>query len=150
MSKTREPPKKGEVPFVIKQAGKALDDDIKPTLHVLGQILFSSWPEPPRPRRSTPPAEAQKPKTSSKPLRLGAGHQIVVVSEDGHERDARRRPRATSTAAAARAKAAIPDAEIIEEAAEGATISSICSTCGGAGKLGMLGHEVPCPVCSHR
>lgn len=127
--------KPGEIPFVIKQAGKAWQDDIDPTLHALGQILFEdAWPAPspkPGPQPRAEP-ETKKPK----PLRLGAGYQITVVSEDGRERDARKRARRA-------AEASIPDAEIIEES----TIPQICSTCGGTGKLGQVGHEIACPVC---
>src|SRR5208337_1151225 len=113
----------GEIPFVIKQAGRALDDDVKPTLHVLGRILFDEvWPEPRKPK---PRAEPEN--KNPKPLRLGAGHQIVVLGEDGHERDARKRVRRA-------ALAKIPDAEIVEES----TNSAICSTCGGTGKLGQV------------
>lgn len=137
MSKPKKP---GELPFVIKQVSRAIDGDVKPTLHVLGQILLDEvWPgkEPPRAPKPKPESEqASRPK----PLRLGAGHQIVVVGENGQEQDARKRARKAK-------EAVIPDAEIVEDFAAPGTISQICSTCGGAGRLGQKGHEVLCPVC---
>jgi hypothetical protein len=125
---------KGEVPFIVKKLGEAYDGDLKPTAHVLADLLFGAWPPPPRPRQSPPKAEREP-----KPLRLGPGHQIVVVDDSGRERDARRKARAPG-------KETIPDAEILEES----TNSPICSTCRDAGKIGYPGHEVPCPVCSRR
>jgi hypothetical protein len=123
--------RKSDVPFVIQKSGEEWRGTIKPTLHVLGEMLFDSWPAAPKLTSKQPKWEESK---SSKPLRLGAGYQITIVDENGHERDVRARKRKVRGSA-------IPDAEIVEE------IKDPCSTCGGSGRLGQVGHEVPCPVC---
>ena len=141
------PPKK-EVPFIIQQAGKAVEEDIRPTLHLLGKIFFNAWPEKPAPRPTA---------RSSKPLRLPPYQQIIVVQKSGHK--------AAGNSPYVHPDETILDAEIIEDSeishrASGASPSEAgstrienswsCPTCGGNGKLGRPGHEVPCPSCTIR
>ncbi len=122
------PPKK-EVPLIIKQAGKAVDEDIRPTLHLLGKIFFDSWPEKPVPRSA---AHGRSPK----PLRLPPNQQqIIVVQKPAHK--------ATASGPRVPPKDVIIDAEIVEDS----EISRGCPTCGGSGRLGRTGHEVSCPSC---
>lgn len=118
--------KPGEVPLIIQQLGKAKDDDLKPTMHFLGQLLFSSWPKP----ESAPPERAP-PRPRLPAHRNGAARGMTITAIG------QARPPTPS------AKPAIVDAEIVEED----NFSAICPTCGGAGILGRPGHEVPCPTC---
>jgi hypothetical protein len=122
------PPKK-EVPFIIKQASKAVDEDLRPTLHLLGKIFFDSWPAKPAPREATT-------SRASKPLRLPPNQQIIVVQKPAHK--------AAGNGSYVRPGENVIDAEVIDDS----EISRGCPTCGGNGKLGRSGHEVPCPSCS--
>jgi hypothetical protein len=137
---TRRAGKEGEVPFVIKEAGKAVERDVKPTINLLGKLLFENWPRPepppppPAPRAQNGPAIPSKPKA----VRLPASQGLVIrqVREPGHGPPPSADP------------PVILDAEIIEERPGAPNNSPICETCGGAGRLGRPGHEVPCPVCN--
>ena len=131
MTRRRNP---NEVPRIIKQASKAVDDDVKPTLHLLGKIFFNAWPNP------HPPAQ-ESPKRAERVAlpRASATPQRIIVRNVGETR-----PRSASRAPA---PPPILDAEIVDDDENFA----ICLTCDGNGKLGRQGHEIPCPVCSpHR
>lgn len=140
--------KQGEVPFVIKEAGKAVERDVKPTINLLGKLLFENWPRPaaplpPQPRPDEKPGPVRLPASHGREAsgpgpaeRMRYGHQIVIRQVDGPQR-----PGVNHNSPPAEP---ILDAEIIEED----EISPICETCGGAGRLGRTGHEVPCPACN--
>jgi hypothetical protein len=117
----------GDVPFVIKEAGKAVDKDVKPVINLLGRILLGGA----LPKQPKPPS-VPAPETKPNAARLPPSESIVVVQV---------RPGAPSPS-----QEVILDAEFIEEE----DFPRICPTCGGAGRLGRVGHEVPCPSCNPR
>jgi hypothetical protein len=114
-----------DVPILIKEAGKAYEKDLKPTVNFLGRIfLGGAWPS------QKPEPVKREPEKSSTAARLPPSQQIVI-RQVGKENPV---PKA----------ARIIDAEIIEEQ----DFPPICPTCGGAGRLGRAGYEVPCPSCN--
>ncbi len=120
---SRKPERKGDVPIVIKEAGKAYERDLKPAVNLLGKIfLGSAWPPSPKPEPTR--REPERPAA----VRLPPAQQIVIAQVD------------PASAGSGR----IVDAEIIEEE----EFSRICPTCDGAGRLGRAGYEVPCPSCN--
>jgi hypothetical protein len=119
---------KKEPPLLIKQAGKAVEEDWKPTLQAIGDFLFGGGP-------SKKPAPAKPPsadRTMEAARKLEEKRPAIVV-------------RPVQGRAPLR-KEAVLDAEIVEEVRN----SVFCETCGGDGTLGKPGHEIPCPVCSPR
>ena len=136
--------RKGEIPLIIKQGQKAIDDDVKPTLHVLGKLFFGAWPKPePVPREEPPPREKlpalpvhREPSRSTRPLRIAI--REVTPPSSSSSPPSSRKPSSQK----------IVDAEILEEVIDGKHFSRNCPTCGGSGKVGMQGHEVSCPSCS--
>ena len=146
--------RKGEIPLIIKQGQKAIDDDVKPTLHVLGKLFFGAWPKPePAPRErqgSTERRPALPIHHVHEPSRSACPPRIVVreVTPSSPSSSSSQKPSSQK----------IVDAEILEEVIErprcgqevidGKHFSRNCPTCGGSGKVGMQGHEVSCPSCS--
>src|SRR5271169_3189189 len=92
-----------DLPIVIKEAGKAVDRDIKPTLDLLGRFFLGGA----MPRRPEPEPVTYEPAKPS-PVRLPSSQQIVVSASRGRDDDPH-----------------IIDAEIIEEESG---IPQICPT----------------------
>jgi hypothetical protein len=122
----RHGPGTKDLPIVIKEAGKAVEQDIKPTLNLLGKLFFNGWPPQQKP-------EPVKHESETSSARLPPAQQIVITQVG---RASEGRAEASETP--------IIEAEIIEENG----IPRICPTCGGAGRLGRRGFEVPCPSCN--
>ena len=120
--------KDGELPRIIKQAGKAVDDDLKPTIHVLGRLLFGAWPAKPPP----PPTQERGVPRARRlpPLRVNVESREVARTNPAPKREPPLPPLSD-----------VADAEIVE-------ISTNCPTCGGSGMLGRPGYEVRCPFCN--
>jgi hypothetical protein len=124
------------LPEVIKEAQKAIDRDIRPTLDLVSKIIFGvplpatkRAPEPSKRASPIPRTLAQK-NTSSK--KRGPAASMPVV-------------RVTSSSVP---MGGVADAEIVDEEGPSSDDSARgCPTCGGSGKLGRAGHEIRCPAC---
>jgi hypothetical protein len=126
---SRKPERRGDVPILIKEAGKAYEKDLKPTVNLLGKIfLGSAWPSEPK----SEPVKHEP--VNPRAVRLPSAQQIVIAQVDHTNREQPRSARPE----------VIIDAEIIEDE----EIPRICPTCGGAGRLGRAGYEVSCPSCN--
>lgn len=121
-------PRRGsdDLPIVIKEAGKAVERDLKPTLNLLGRIFLGG--APPSKSEAVHDEPERAPPSAA---RLPPSRQIVI----SQVKRADEKKYITTH---------IIEAEIIEESG----IPRICPTCGGAGRLGRAGHEVPCPSCT--
>ena len=138
-----------KVPFIIKQASKAFDADVSPTVRLLGQIFLSTYLSEGEPAQQEPPSrERQVGKRSAlKPAAVRNGPAAVRNGPDGSGRAAIQirevkgpydpHPRPVPVP-----KPVILDAVIVDE-----VIATDCLTCGGSQRVGRRGHEVSCPSC---
>lgn len=133
----RQPPPP-HVPLVIQDASRAVEEDLRPTISLVGEMLFGDfWSKHGfvAPRNAPPPVAAQAPLPTVRPQESWmhpAPTHVVDAEIVGEE---------CQTCGGDR----VVGAKGFEVPCP---ICSGCKTCRGRGKVGRAGHEVTCPACS--
>lgn len=137
------PEQKPKVPFIIREAAKAIDKDVTPTVRLMGRLFLKSFLE-----EHERAAEGQQ-RPSPAPALRGPTREPISARAVGIQirevRDPRNPP---VTSAVAVSKPAVIDAEIVPDVGAPQAHRVVeCLTCGGTKRVGRRGHQVQCPSC---